>query len=225
MFDKDILWGFKLTWFICIKDYFKENLFSRIFCSLFLFSVKLAKSAHNLFGFSVSTPEGGRRYYQYNRLPFGVSTAVYLVEQLTRPIKSFCLMNDVSLSIYIDDGIVVHKTKKACQAAYNFSIFLLLLGGWELQLSKCISEPSQTILYLGYFLNSKDLTISVPQSKCDKVIKMITDLEELFYAQSLVKNKRIAQLCGLLAHCYYSHGAFVSVVSRLLSEKSSCLEF
>lgn len=147
-----------------------------------------------------------------------MSTAVFLVEQLTRPIKSFCLVNDVSLSIYIDDGIVVHKTKRACQAAYNFSVFLLLLSGWELQLSKCISEPCQEILYLGYLLNSKDLIISVPESKCDKVVKMITDLEELFYAQSLVKNKRIAQLCGLLAHCYYSHGSFCSVVSRLLSE-------
>ena len=185
-----------------------------IFCVYFV--VKLANSARSLFGFSVVDKDGERQYYNYNSLPFGISTAVHLTERLTRPIKAMCLRHNVSLSIYIDDGIVVSQTKESCRIAYNFSVFLLLCAGWKLQKAKCTSEPQTKITYLGYILDSSMLMISVPVLKCDKVCFMIDKIKEHYDRQIRIKNKEIARYTGLMAHCYMSHGNFVSVVSRIV---------
>lgn len=164
--------------------------------TLLIHLVKLSEETKELFGFCVPNANGKLEYYQYNSLPFGVATAVFITERLTRPIKAICRKNDVSLSIYIDDGIVIHKSKQCCQAAYNFSVFCLMLGGWNLQPSKCISIPVQIILYLGYYLDSIQLRISVPLSKCERVIAQIDNLKKQFYEQKLVKNKDLAKLLG-----------------------------
>lgn len=176
--------------------------------------IRLAKDVIDLFGIAVDTAEGQTKYFRYLVLAFGLSTAVYITEKLIKPIKTFCIRHNIDISVYIDDGVLVAKTSFSCNISYKFSVFVLLLAGWTVQPDKCISEPTQVMTYLGYILNSKALTISVPESKIEKVKIMIDIVLEYYFKGWLLSSKTLASLTGLLAHCLLSHGGFIRILSR-----------
>ena len=125
-----------------------------------------------------------------------------------------CLKLAISLSIYIDDGLIVSKSERFCKAGYMFSVFVLIMGGWTLQEAKCISVPKQQILYLGYHLNSDSMRISVPEVKIVRVCWLINEIKICFDEGKTISCKFLASLCGLLAHLIPSHGKFISIISR-----------
>ena len=176
--------------------------------------IRLSEDMVDLFGFEVDTAEGQTKYFRYLVLAFGLSTAVYITEKLIKPIKTFCIRHNIDISVYIDDGILIAKTSFSCEISYKFSVFILMLSGWQVQPDKCVSIPTQTITYLGYILNSRDLTISVPESKIKKVIVMIDIVLDYYFKNWLIASRTLAALTGLLAHCNKSHGGFVRILSR-----------
>lgn len=176
--------------------------------------VKLDRRAVQFFGFSVIDAQGKRRYYVYLVLAFGTSSAVSITDKLTKPIKIMCFVMAIILCLYIDDGLIIGKSFRFCEASYKYSVFLLQMSGWTLQEAKCISLPSNQILYLGYILDSNSMRISVEPSKCLRVVQMISALKTLFNNDEKIACRELAGLCGLLAHLIHSHGSFISVISR-----------
>ncbi len=61
----------------------------------------LDPSITEFFGFAVKEIDGSETYYRYLRLPFGTATAVFITDQLMKPIKSLCHKHSVDVSIYI----------------------------------------------------------------------------------------------------------------------------
>ena len=176
--------------------------------------VKLHKDATQYCGFSVVDESGVRRYYEYLVLAFGLSPAVYITDKLTRPIKAFCIKMAICINLYIDDGLLIGFSYKFCKASYNFNVFILMLSGWTIQEAKCISTPTKRILYLGYYLDSELMRISVDESKCQRVVDMVDNVKKHFSERRKISCKAVASLCGLLAHLFNSHGQFIAVVSR-----------
>ena len=52
--------------------------------------VMLDPSITELFGFAILDEFGNDKFFKYIKLPFGTSTAVFLVTKLLRPLKLFC---------------------------------------------------------------------------------------------------------------------------------------
>lgn len=176
--------------------------------------IKLDPSITSLFGFAVPDCSGILRYYKYLSLPFGCATAVYIAERLLRPLKLFCHSFGVDISIYIDDGIIIEIDSFKCLMSLKFVIYVLSLAGWTLNFAKSVLVPATTIKYLGYYLNSIDMLITLPGSKIDKIHFLLTDLLHSYKFKTKVKAKYLASLLGLLCHAYYTHGNFVRYVSR-----------
>ena len=176
--------------------------------------VHLDKRAVQFFGFSVVDAQGKRRYYVYLVLAFGTSSAVAITDKLTKPIKLMCFVMAIILCLYIDDGLIIGNSFRFCEASYKYSVFLLQMAGWTLQEAKCISIPSNRILYLGYILDSEVMRILVEVSKCLRVVQMIDEVKSLFNKDKKIECRDLASLCGLLAHLIHSHGSFISVISR-----------
>ena len=196
---------------------------SRIQQNSYFASFDLASMYHQLFldpsitdffGFAVPNIQGEISYYKYKRLPFGTATAVYIMDQLLRPLKIFCHKLHCDISVYIDDGLCIEATFYRCLISIYFIITIVSFCGWTFQIPKCNFVPSTKILYLGYWLNSVDLTLTLPDIKVEKIYFMLNNLKS-FYHQSLpFPAKELASFLGKLAHALYTHGNFVRIVSR-----------
>lgn len=117
-------------------------------------------------------------------------------------------------TVYIDDGLCVETSYHKCLTSFRFSNFILGLCGWSLQLKKCCPIPSQSIVYLGYNLDSLSMKISLPPHKLQKTMFLIQEAINFGEAEKPVACRALAQVTGHLAHATVSHGNFVKVVSR-----------
>lgn len=168
----------------------------------------------DLFGFQVDTADGKRQFYRYRKLPFGVSTAVFLVDRLVRPLKRFCHSLNIDLSVYIDDGITIEAGQFRCFAAVRFVVFILRMSGWKLNMVKSSLLPTQEISYLGFLINSNTMKVSLPEEKIVKVYHLLSVLRQAFYENTSVKARDLAAFLGILAHSQFSHGDVIKIISR-----------
>ena len=148
-------------------------------------------------------------------MPFGCSTAVFITDQLIKPIKIYAHRLGVDLSVYIDDGIVIEISNFKCLSSTYFVISLILYSGWSFQLSKCILSPVKEIVYLGYILNSDSMIISLPEVKLLKIEFLLQQLFSAFLNNQLIESRFLASFLGKLSHAFYSHGNFVKIVARM----------
>ncbi len=177
--------------------------------------VRLHPEVSDLFGFCVKDLKGVKSFYKYTVLSFGVSTAVYLVDQLIRPIKVFAHRLSVDISVYIDDGLTIELTYFKCLTSTYFVISVILRAGWSFQISKCFLSPMKETVYLGYILNSHDMTISLPETKLVKMEFLLSQLMAAFENSSPVEARFLASFLGKLSHAIHSHGSFVKIVARM----------
>ena len=176
--------------------------------------VKLHTDIHYLFGFALPKPSGGYEFYQYQRLPFGTSTAVYLVNLLLDPIKKFAHTLNLDLSVYIDDGLHIAVRNFRSRVGIRFIIFLFRFCGWQIQWTKCQLEPSHKITYLGYEINSENMSIRMPDAKIEKILIYIDELQLAYSSHQLIAARYFAQYCGKLAHCLPTHGLIIKFITK-----------
>ena len=176
--------------------------------------VHLDPAVTELFGFCYKNADNSYSFYKYLRLPFGVASAVYLVDALIRPVKHFCHRHNIDVSVYIDDGLTVELNYFKCLLSTYFVLSVLLCAGWHFQLSKCQLEPVRRIQYLGFILDSSKMIISLPIVKIQKVLFLLDKILLAFDSNDPVDVTILASFLGKLCHAYFSHGDFIRVVAR-----------
>jgi hypothetical protein len=176
--------------------------------------VELHADYYKYFGFAYQDEQGVDKYYVYTRLPFGLNSSVNVVDRLLRPHKVFCHKFSVDLSIFIDDGISIGSSALMCLVYFKFVIFLLAYSGWKLQKRKCSLSPQTKITYLGYVLDSIQMSISVPLTKIKRLNFLIDNMLHKAGNNIKITCKSLSSLCGLMAHMIVSHGGFIKIVSR-----------
>ncbi len=90
--------------------------------------------------------------------------ATFIMDKLIAPIRRFCHLHGVDFSCFVDDSINVSLTKLKALACLKFIKFVFNAAGWELCISKT-KGPANLILYLGFYISSTDMRISVPYMK------------------------------------------------------------
>ena len=107
--------------------------------------------------------------YQYCVLPNGISTAPYLFTKVLRVIFSALRQQGNSSIVYIDDSLLVGETYQQCLKSVHDTVDLLQKAGFFINWEKSVLEPSQTIEFLGFTLNSKTMTLSVGDAKVENL--------------------------------------------------------
>ena len=72
--------------------------------------------------------------------------------------------------------LIIGRDKKACKAATRAALDLLERLGSIVNFEKSSLEPAQEIEYLGFCLNSADMTITAPKKKLANLTKAIRQL-------------------------------------------------
>ena len=97
------------------------------------------------------------------------------------------------LVVYLDDFLVVGKTKEECQQAYDTLCDLLLQLGFELSGHKLV-PPCQRLTFLGVEIDSVAMTLSLPQKKLDDLQGLVED----FLSRQRANKRQLQQLAGKL---------------------------
>ena len=132
--------------------------------------------------------------YKFNCLPFGLASAPWLFTKTLKPIFAEFHKKGFQGFGYIDDSFIMAETKESCQEAVDFLTEMFPSLGFRVHPKKSILEPTQELVFLGYILNSIEMTVSPPLGKKEKVIlflqKMITKTNP--------KIREVASLIGTL---------------------------
>ena len=111
--------------------------------------IDIHPSSRKFLGFSFVWPDGRVRYFVFNVLPFGLSSACYVFTKMFRPfVRRWREFGQAAL-MYIDDGISSDAQK---HVACNNSMLVqsdLRSSGWKPAQSKCYWEPRQIGEWLG----------------------------------------------------------------------------
>lgn len=132
--------------------------------------------------------------YEFCCLPFGLSSAPYVFTKIMKPIVSFLHKQGICCSIYLDDLIVLSKSRKQNHHDTNFCITLLNHLGFLVNFEKSFLKPQKQCKYLGFLFSTLTMSIELPEEKKSKILNTIDKLLGL----SFCRISFFAHLIGLL---------------------------
>ena len=114
------------------------------------------------------------KVYEFTCLPFGLACAPRVFTKVMKPlIASLRQMGHESCD-YIDDSLLIGQTVQECidnvQARMNLTQDL----GFTINSQKSILTPTQRISFLGFDLDSVNMTISIPVRNKDRAYNYIS---------------------------------------------------
>ena len=112
-------------------------------------------------------------------LPFGPSSACYVFTKLLRPWVSRWRAKGIRVIMYIDDGIVVSKSKSQCYEHRDMVVSDLERAGFVFNVNKCCLEPCQTGKWLGFIVDLSEGKFHVPAGKLDKLKALVGSILQL----------------------------------------------
>ena len=107
----------------------------------------------------------GGRLYRYRTMPFGLSTAPRTFTKLLRPIAAFLRAKGVRLVVYIDDILLMAGSREESSQHTRWLLELLSYLGFLVNWPKSVLEPTTTIEFLGFVLDSQKMLIALPPNK------------------------------------------------------------
>ena len=129
--------------------------------------------------------------YMYKVLPNGIAVGPRFFVQMTKAIASYLRRLGVQIIIYIDDTIVVGPDVQAVERDRDLVISTLENCGFTVNREKSHLTPCTSIEFLGFILNSEEMTIKLTEVKRrhnrDMVANMLQNKHQLFRVRSLAK--------------------------------------
>ena len=107
--------------------------------------------------------------YQFNCLPFGLSSAPWVFTKITRPVVAALREIGLRLIIYIDDILVIAETESLLKDHVTAVMYLLENLGFVVNHPKSELDPSQEIEFQGFTVNSERMELKLPGEKIKKI--------------------------------------------------------
>ncbi|XP_070536512.1 uncharacterized protein [Ptychodera flava] len=196
----------------------------------FLFSFDLKSAYHHIeifephrtfLGFAWPF-DGVLKFFVFNVLPFGLSTAPYIFTKVTRALLAFWRNKGLKVFMFIDDGIGgASDFTAALQASdsvrCDFDRFGFLPAN-----EKCCWQPQLVLVWLGHVLDLRKGCVSVTDDRVDNLIRSIQSLLQMIGTGNvLIKARRLASVVGKIISMQGGIGPLVRLRTRCLY---SCLE-
>ena len=131
--------------------------------------------------------------YQFTSLPMGFKHSPLLFTKLMKAPLGFLRANyGCILVCYIDDILILGSSALEVQKSVAYVANLLQMLGFHINAEKSELKPSQSIEFLGFILNSVDMTVRLTD---DKILK-ITELATKVLEQPTFSIRFLAQFIG-----------------------------
>ncbi len=183
---------FKMEGIYMLKDLLKEgDWMTKVDLKDAYFMVPIASQHRKLLRFSWD-----RQVYQFNCLPFGLSSAPWTFTKVTRPLIATLRSLGMRIIIYIDDILIMAETQSLAKEHTAGLIFLLENLGFIVNHPKSILNPMQTIEYLGFEIKSPTMEMRLPGEKIKHIRQETTKLLQ----SENPSTRELSRLLGKLSH-------------------------
>ena len=136
--------------------------------------------------------------YQFVCLPNGLSSAPRLFTKLTKPVLSHLREMGHINSIFIDDVYVQGDTELECRTNVMDTVQVSLDAGFVPHPVKSVFMPTQSLLYLGFILNSVTMTVQLTEEKIMRLKSMCA----LVGKKENIQIRQLAELVGLMVAAF-----------------------
>ena len=109
------------------------------------------------------------RVYKFTCLPNGLALCPRKFTKLMKPVFSYLRQQGHTSSPYIDDSILLGDSYNECASNVIDTVTLLDTLGFVPHPNKLVFIPTQTLVFLGFRLNSIDMTVSLTPEKASKL--------------------------------------------------------
>ena len=201
-----------------VKEYFKsESIYDALnlifpnawFCKLDLkhayFSIPIRRKDRKYLKF-----RWRKKFYQFTCLPQGLTSAARKFTKLMKvPIAHFRALG-MTVVIYLDDLIFIAKSPEDLLKQIKYAMNILDKMGLTVNLKKSILTPKQIIDFIGFTLNSKNMTIKLTKKRRNNIIKLGTTLLNksncsIRLLASFIGHLVASEAAVPLAPLYYKH--------------------
>ena len=138
------------------------------------------------------------KIFQYTCLANGISCAPRLFTKLLKPVFATLRQLGHSNSGFIDDSLLVGDTVNECKENICDTVHLMIKLGFVIHNTKSVLEPTQDIVFLGNFIHSKDMTVTLPQEKVFLIVQECLNLSKKSYETI----RKVARVIGLLVSTF-----------------------
>lgn len=134
------------------------------------------------------------RLYEFKCLPFGLSTAPFVFTKIMKPVVAH-LRNKRFLSIvYLDDFLLMGDTEIECLHNIKSTCELLSNLGFVINFNKSDLIPNTCCRFLGFNLNSQNMTVELPDEKRVSLISQVRKFKLI----NVCRIRSFAELIGKL---------------------------
>ena len=117
------------------------------------------------------------KLYQFLEWPFGLGPVPRWFTKLLKPVIAFLRRQGTRNVIYMDDLWGGESDLEASVLHISLTVTLLELLGFVVNLKKSILDPTQVLKdYLGFIINSVEMSLSLPLIKIQKIQQACRDL-------------------------------------------------
>lgn len=157
------------------------------------FHVEIEEKLRDYLGF-----QHAGKWYRYQVLPFGSSSSPLVFTKVVRPAIQHLRSLGIRIVAYMDDILIIGRTKEETELHTRQALELLLKLGWKIRLDKSELEPSQNREFLGMLLDTTGElpVLRVPYKKKRKIRREVKRLI-MAAVQGPIPRRRIAQVAGL----------------------------
>ena len=174
--------------------------------------IDIVDTQHTLLGFAFTDWQGNRRFFQYQVLPFGLSTAGQIFTKVIRQLIKHWRGNCIQAVVFLDDGLQSNTNE---HLALQHSMIIkgsLISAGFIPNREKSTWVPKQILTWLGFIVDLVQGRIFLTE---DRILKT-ENLIDYILGLDTVPIKLLSKVNGLIISMEKSHGELVYLKTRFL---------
>jgi len=110
--------------------------------------------------------------YKFICMPMGYGPSMRIFTKVLKPIYAFLRNRMFESAVYVDDNLLFGGSMAECDNNIWATTNLLRNLGFTIHAEKSILLPTQKIIFLGFILNSLNMTITLTDTKKEKIIML-----------------------------------------------------
>ena len=116
--------------------------------------------------------------FEFACLPFGLASALRVFAKIMKPVVGLLRQLGIRVIVYLDDLLIMAESPPLARTHVNLALNLFGGLGFSVNYENSVVVPTTSIEFLGFSVDSINLTLSLPRDKVKKVRKECHQLLE-----------------------------------------------
>jgi hypothetical protein len=145
----------------------------------------------------------------WSTMPFGMRCSPFFFTRVMSTVASYLRRTyGIWLHYYMDDWLLIGRSVDESRSITKIAIAAFTKLGFRVNAEKSVTEPTQTIDWLGHVINSRDCSVQISEH----LAKSITSSLDISGASASLPVETVASILGKLSACSLAQPVVLSYV-------------